>query len=120
MRPGRFNHRMRVMLTVLLWMAWVFPAFAYEVAEKDIATLQADMAAGRVTSVELVQAYLDRIVAIDRAGPQLNSIIAINPQALSAAAALDAERKAGQVRGPLHGIPILVKDNIETADPVPT
>ena len=96
------------------------PVFAYDVAEKDIATLQADMRAGRVTAVELVQAYQDRIAAIDRAGPRLNSIIAVNPDALAAAAALDAERRAGHVRGPLHGIPILVKDNIETADPMPT
>jgi amidase len=111
---------MRVLAAVFLWMASIFPAFAYDVAEKDIATLEADMRTGRVTSVQLVQAYLDRIAAFDRAGPQLNSVIAINPDALAAAAALDAERKAGHVRGPLHGIPILVKDNIETADPIPT
>jgi len=105
---------------LFFWMASIFPALAYDVAEKDIATLQSDMRAGRVTAVELVRAYQDRIAAIDRAGPQLNSIIALNPDALAAAAALDAERKAGHVRGPLHGIPILVKDNIETSDPMPT
>jgi amidase len=106
--------------TILALVVLATPAFAYDVVEKDIATLQADMAAGRVTAVELVQAYQARIAAIDRAGPRLNSIIALNSDALAAAAALDAERKAGHVRGPLHGIPILIKDNIETADPMPT
>ena len=95
-------------------------AAPYEVAEKDIATLQADLTAGRVTSVELVKAYLKRIARLDRAGPKLNSIIALNPRALTDAKALDAERKRTGARGPLHGIPILVKDNIETADPTPT
>jgi len=95
-------------------------AQGYDVTGKDIAMLQADMAAGRVTAAQLVQAYQARIAAIDRAGPALHSVIAVNPDALAAAAALDAARKAGHLRGPLHGIPILVKDNIETADPLPT
>jgi amidase len=95
-------------------------AAEYQVAEKDIATLQADMAAGRVTSAGLVQAYIARIDALDRNGPQLHAVIAVNPNAIAAATALDAERKAQGARGPLHGIPILVKDNIETADPLPT
>ena len=68
-------------------------AAAYEVAEKDIATLQADMAAGRITAVELVKAYEARIARIDRSGPRLNSIIALNPRAIQDAAALDAERQ---------------------------
>jgi amidase len=95
-------------------------AAPYDVVEKDIATLQRDMAAGHVTSEALAKAYLARIEAIDRTGPGLHSVIAINPNALTDARALDAERRAGHVRGPLHGIPILVKDNIETADPIPT
>ena len=95
-------------------------AAPYQVAEKDIATLQADMAAGRVTSAGLVRAYIARIDALDRKGPKLRSVIAVNPNAIADAMALDAERKAKGPRGPLHGIPILVKDNIETADPMPT
>src|SRR5689334_25444913 len=93
---------------------------AYQVAEKDIPSLQADMTAGRVTSAELVRAYIARIEALDRNGPQLRAVIAVNPNAIADAAALDRERKSKGARGPLHGIPILVKDNIETADPLPT
>jgi amidase len=89
---------------------------AYSVEEKSIAQLQADMTSGAVTSEQLVQAYLARIAEIDRSGPTLNSVLALNPDALSEAGILDAERRAGRVRGPLHGIPILLKDNIETAE----
>lgn len=71
------------------------------------------MEAGTLVSRTLTQAYLDRIAKIDDAGPQLNSVIEINPSALSEAETLDAERKAGKVRGPLHGIPVLLKDNID-------
>ncbi len=92
-------------------------AASYDVVDKDIATLQADMAAGRVDAVGLIAAYQARIAAID---PLLHSVIALNPDAGAQARALDAERKAGRLRGPLHGIPILVKDNIETLDPMPT
>ena len=81
---------------------------------------QRAMAEGRTTSEQLVKAYLARIEAIDRSGPTLRSVIAVNPNALAEARALDAERRAGHVRGPLHGVPILIKDNIETADPIPT
>ncbi|QIL21245.1 amidase [Thermomonas sp. HDW16] len=86
-------------------------AFAYE--EASIASLQQQMAAGSLTSHALTQAYLDRIAAIDDAGPTLNAVIETNPDALKEADALDAERKAGKLRGPLHGIPILLKDNID-------
>ncbi len=95
-------------------------AASYDVTEKSIVTLEADLAAHRVTSEQLVQAYLDRIAKIDASGPSLHSVLALNPYALADARALDAERKAKGARGPLHGIPILVKDNIETADPVAT
>lgn len=95
-------------------------AARYEVVEKDIATLQADLSAGRVTSEELVRAYLARIDKIDRDGPKLHSVISLNPNAVADARVLDAERRAKGARGPLHGIPILVKDNIETADPIAT
>ena len=91
-------------------------AAAYDVVEKPIAELAADMAPGRVTAEALAGAYLARIEAVDRAGPCLRSVIAVSPRALEDARAMDAERRAGQVRGALHGVPVLVKDNIETAD----
>jgi amidase len=77
---------------------------------------QALMRAGKLTSRALVAQYLARIAAVDRAGPRINSVIELNPDALDIAAALDRERKAGRVRGPLHGIPVLLKDNIATGD----
>ena len=89
----------------------VTPAFALE--EADIASLQARMSDGSLSSRSLTQAYLDRIAAMDDAGPMLNAVIETNPDALKDADALDAERKAGKLRGPLHGIPVLLKDNID-------
>lgn len=71
------------------------------------------MQAGQSSCVQLTHAYLQRIASIDRSGPSLNAVIELNPQAEADAAALDAERRAGQVRGPLHGIPLLLKDNID-------
>jgi len=92
----------------------------YPAVEKSIVALQADMAAGLVDCEGLVRAYLDRIETIDRSGPTLRSVIALNPKALDDARRLDDERREGRVRGPLHGVPILVKDNIETDDGTPT
>ena len=89
-------------------------------AELSVAQLQARMAAGTLTSRALTAAYLARIAAVDAAGPTLRSVIETNRAALSIAAAMDAERKAGKVRGPLHGIPVLIKDNIDTADGMQT
>jgi amidase len=86
------------------------------VYEATITDLQAAMTAGRVTSVGLVDAYVARINAYDHHGPALNAIIRLNPRARADAAALDAERKAGHVRGPLHGIPVILKDNYSTVD----
>jgi len=77
---------------------------------------QAALTDRKVTSEQLVRAYLERIQRIDRAGPKLNAVLTLNPHAVDDARALDAERRAGKVRGPLHGVPILLKDNIETAD----
>jgi amidase len=87
-----------------------------EVAEASISDLQTALASGRTTSVQLVQQYFARIDAYDQAGPALNAIIRRNPKALAEAAALDAERKAGRVRGPMHGIPFILKDNYDTGD----
>ncbi|WP_066657614.1 MULTISPECIES: amidase [unclassified Sphingomonas] len=84
------------------------------VVERSIDDLSADLAAGRTSSEALVRAYLARIEAIDRKGPTLRSVIATNPDAIAQARMLDAERRAGRLRGPLHGIPVLVKDNIDT------
>jgi amidase len=86
-----------------------------DVVELSVADAQAGMVAGRFTSADLVDAYLARIAAIDDSGPTLNAVIALNPAARADAEALDAERAAGQRRGPLHGIPVLVKDNIDVA-----
>ncbi|MAT97948.1 MAG: amidase [Anaerolineaceae bacterium] len=88
--------------------------------EWRIDQLQKMMAEGTITAAKAVQFYLDRIEQIDRQGPRLNTVLAINPDALAIAEALDAERQANGPRGPLHGIPILLKDNIETRDPLPT
>ena len=88
--------------------------------EITIDSLQEKMKSGTYTSKAVTQLYLDRIHQIDKAGPRLNAIIEINPDALSIAEAMDAERKNGKVRGPLHGIPVLIKDNIDTADKMQT
>lgn len=81
---------------------------------------QAAMRAGRVTSEQLTRYYIDRIAVFDDAGPTLNAVIAINPHALADARNLDRERREGKVRGPLHGVPILLKDNIESWDDTAT
>ena len=86
-----------------------------DVVELAAAEARDRMAAGTLTSRALTQAYLNRIAAIDDAGPRLNAVIEINPKALADADALDAERHGGKVRGPLHGIPVLLKDNIDVA-----
>jgi amidase len=88
--------------------------------EATIAQLQAAMAAGRTSAVELTNHYLNRIQAIDEHGPHLNSVIELNPDALAQANAADSLRRRGRVLGPLHGIPILLKDNIDTGDRMQT
>src|SRR5690606_18158174 len=85
-------------------------AATLDVFELGIADLQARMAHGDVSSEALVQAYLARIAAIDDAGPRLNAVIETNPLALQEARARDADRRAGVVHGPMHGIPVLLKD----------
>ena len=96
------------------------PGAGCDVVEASVAELQAKMADGTCTARQITAAYLARIEAIDRSGPTLRSVLTTNPDALAIAEALDAERAAGTVRGPLHGIPVLVKDNIGTADRMPT
>jgi amidase len=93
---------------------------AQQLEEVTIAQLQAEMSAGRLTAHQLVQQYLTRIDAIDRRGPRLNSVLEVNPDAEEIARSLDRERRAGRVRGPLHGIPILIKGNIDTGDRMQT
>ncbi|MEJ7646583.1 MAG: amidase [Chryseolinea sp.] len=93
-------------------------SFALE--EFDIAQLQAAMASGKQTSQSICELYLSRIDAIDKQGVFLNSVIELNPDALAIAAALDQERATKEIRGPLHGIPILIKDNIDTGDKMMT
>src|SRR5712671_906293 len=88
---------------------------SFEFMEATIPQLQAALAAGTITSKELVSAYLARIEAYDQRGPALNAISVVNSNALDEAAAMDAERRAGKTRGLLHGIPVIVKDNYETA-----
>lgn len=99
---------------------WHHSPPAPEIEEKSIAELQSGLQRGEFTSHSLVQQYLGRIESLDRRGPMLRHVIETNPEALAIADGLDAERKSGRLRGPLHGIPVLVKDNIGTADRLTT
>ncbi|HWN86236.1 MAG TPA: amidase [Vicinamibacterales bacterium] len=92
----------------------------FDLEELTIAELQQRLTSGRDSSRSLAEKYLARIASIDRAGPALKSVIEVNPDALAEADRLDAERKVNKVRGPLHGIPVLLKDNIATADRMQT
>jgi amidase len=95
------------------------PFADFELDEVTVRELQAGMEEGRFTARAVTELYLERIEAVDRDGegrPGLRSIIEVNPEALSIAEALDAERKGGRIRGPLHGIPVLIKDNVGTSD----
>jgi Asp-tRNA(Asn)/Glu-tRNA(Gln) amidotransferase A subunit family amidase len=108
-------------LAVFAWLADLTAqapakAPAFEVFEKSIVELQDAMRAGRVTSKDLVDSYLARIRAYDKTGPNINAFISLNPRATEEAAALDAERRLEGARGPLHGIPVAVKDNYATVD----
>ena len=92
----------------------------FELNEENILSLQEKMAAGKLSAEQMTNLYLQHIEAIDKKGPLLNCVIEINPDALSTAKMMDEERKAGKIRGPLHGIPVLIKDNINTADKMQT
>jgi len=89
---------------------------AFDVTEKSISELQGAMSRGEVTSRQLVEAYLARVAAYDQSGPALNAFISFNPRALETADALDRERRERGPRGPLHGVPVVVKDNFDTVD----
>ena len=97
---------------------WLVPTF--ELDELTVDDLQEGMASGRWSAVEITEMYLDRIAAIDDQGPELRSVLETNPDARRIAQSLDTERTAGRLRGPLHGVPILIKDNIGTADRMTT
>jgi len=96
------------------------PPAAFELDELSVSELQAGMVSGKYTAQLLARKYLDRIDEIDKRGPAINSVIELNPDALSIASELDKERKAKGARGPLHGIPVLIKDNIDTQDRMTT
>jgi amidase len=99
------------------------PIADFELDELTVRQLQAAMEEGRLTSRRITELYLDRIEAVDKDGegrPGLHSVIEVNEEALSAAEALDRERKEKGARGPLHGIPVLLKDNVGTSDRMTT
>ncbi|MZQ48593.1 MAG: amidase, partial [Bacteroidales bacterium] len=96
------------------------PDAEFRFEEYTIMQLQQGYDNGEYTVTDVVQAYLDRISAIDDNGPTLNAVIEVNPDALAIAAQLDAELKEGKKRGPMHGIPVLLKDNIDTHDQMAT
>src|SRR3954464_1361005 len=81
----------------------------------SVADMQSKMAAGELTSVQLTRSYIDRIAAVNARGPGINAVRVVNPTALQDAAVLDLERATGHLKGPLHGIPLLVKDNLDVA-----
>src|SRR5712664_3503921 len=96
------------------------PLPAFELDELTIAELRSGMASGKYTAHSLARKYFDRIDDVDKHGPAINSVIELNPEALSIASDLDKERKTKGPRGPLHGIPVLIKDNIDTHDRMTT
>ena len=95
-------------------------AMDFSLNEMTVDALQKKMASGELSSRQITGLYLKRIAAVDKNGPTLNAVIELNPDALAIAGSLDKERKAGKVRGPLHGIPVLIKDNIDTGDKMMT
>jgi amidase len=126
-----FNGSMRRSVLLFLALAVAWPASRearaaetsarpFDPSEATIGDLQARMASGALTARQLTEAYLERIRRFDKAGPRLNAVIELNPDALEIADRLDAERRAGRIRGPLHGIPVLLKDVIGTADSMQT
>jgi amidase len=112
----KLRHLAFPFLSLALALAPIARAATLNLATATIAEVQAAFQSGHLTSEKLTEAYLARIVAYDKQGPAINAVITLNPNALAQAKALDAERQAGKIRGPLHGIPIVLKDNINTFD----
>lgn len=113
--------------SMFTWCLLTFGAFSFAtdvsdetMSEVSVVQLQAKMASGELTASIITRYYLDRIAALNHQGPALHAVIATNPDALAIAKRLDEERRAGNVRGPLHGIPVILKDNIGTQDSMPT
>jgi amidase len=115
MRRVRQLGRVAMLAVAAVAVGGAAPA-PFDVVEASIGEIDAALADGRVTSRQLVEAYLARIAAYDQPGPRLNTIVTLNPAARAQADAMDRERKARGPRGPLHGVPVLVKDNYDTAD----
>lgn len=92
------------------------PQQSFALEDWTVAELGEAMRSGRLTAREITGLYLDRIAALDRQGPALRHVLETNPDAMEVAARLDAERRAGRVRGPLHGVPVILKDNVDTGD----
>ena len=92
------------------------PKQTFELEEWTVTQLQEALRTGRLTSQRITELYLGRIAAMDRVGPTLRHVIETNPDALAVASERDAERRAGRLRGALDGIPVIIKDNIDTAD----
>ena len=113
-------NRQTALLILVVFAACAPEPESHDYSEIDIESLQAMMMEGKLTSEQLTAFYLDRVEAIDRNGPALNSIIEVNPVALEIAKALDRERATSGPRGPMHGIPVVLKANIDTADQMDT
>ncbi len=94
--------------------------YSFELDEMTIDRLQHGMQSGQLTASSITERYLARIEALDKRGPTINAVIELNPDALAIADQLDIEYKEKRPRGPLHGIPVLIKDNIDTADRMST
>ncbi|MBN7823831.1 amidase [Bowmanella dokdonensis] len=102
-----------LLLAVLLTACQTYAPTRPDLQEASLPALQVYLQEGRLSSEELIVYYLDRIASLDKQGPILNAVISLNPEAANEARLLDEERRTGQVRGPLHGIPVLLKDNID-------
>src|SRR5258706_9177596 len=106
--------------TSLISSATIAPPPVFELDELTIAELQSGMTSGRFSAHALAKKYLDRIDDVDKHGPAISAVIELNPEALQIASDLDKERRAKGPRGPLHGLPVLIKDNIDTHDRMTT
>lgn len=116
MRHMRADMGKTIVMGLALLFAPAVHAAELNIMSATIPEVEAAMATGKLTSVKITEAYLKRIDAYDKKGPAINAVIMVNPNALKEARAMDAERRAGKIRGPLHGVPIILKDNYETHD----